>query len=60
MSCIVQKMRTYGECDAIQIVCDVVNRVRVMTPISCCDVACIEYMLPYILDVVSYIVAVMS
>ena len=39
---------------------DVVNRVRVMTPISCCDVTCIVYMLPYILDVVSYIVAVMS
>ena len=41
-------------------VCDVVNRVRVMTPISCCDVTWIVYMLPYILDVVSYIVAVMS
>ena len=60
MSCIVQKCYIYGECDAIHSVCDVVNRVRVMTQISCCDVTWIVYMLPYILDVVSYIVAVMS
>ena len=51
---------TYGECDAIQSVCDVVNRVREMTPISGCDVTRIEYMCPYILDVVSYVEAVMS
>ena len=54
------KDATHDECDAIQTVCDVVNRVRVMTPIGCCDVTCIVYMFPYILDVVSYIVAVMS
>ena len=60
MTCIAQKCHTYGQCDAIQTLCDVVNRVRVITPISCCDVTCIVYMLPYILDVVSYIVAVMS
>ena len=39
--------------------CDV-NRVRVMTQISGCDVTCIGYMWPYMLDVVSYIEAVMS
>ena len=50
----------YGECDVIQTVCDEVNRVRVMTPISGCDVTCIVYMWPYILDVVSSIEAVMS
>ena len=60
MSCIVQKCHTYGECDAIQSVCDVVDRVRGMTPIRGCDVTRIVYMWPYILDVVSYIEAVMS
>ena len=60
MSCIVQKCDTYGEFDAIQSVCDVVNRVRVMTPISGCDITCIVYMWPYIMDVDSYIEAVMS
>ena len=60
MSCIEQKCDTYGERDAIQSVCDVVNRVRVMTPISGCDITCIVYMWPYIMDVDSYIEAVMS
>ena len=46
-------------CDVIYSVCDVVNRVRVMTPISGCDVTGVVYMSPYILDVVSYIEAVM-
>ena len=45
-------------CDVIQSVCDV-NRVRVMTQISGCNVTCIVYMWPYILDEVSYIEAVM-
>ena len=44
----------------MQSVFDVVNRVRVMTQISGCDVTCIVYMWPYILDVVSYIEAVMT
>ena len=39
-------------------VCDVVNRVRVMTQISGCNVTCIVYMWPYIMDEVSYIEAV--
>ena len=47
-------------CDAIQTLCDVVNRVRVMTPIRGCDVTGVVHMSPYILDVVSYIEAVMS
>ena len=34
--------------------------VGVMTQISGCDVTCIGYMLPYIMDVVSYIEFVMS
>ena len=41
-------------------VCDVVNRVRVMTQIIGCDVTCIVDMWPYIMDVLSYIEAVMS
>ena len=40
--------------------CDDVNTVGVMTQISGCDVTCIVYMLPYVLDVVSYIEVVMS
>ena len=40
--------------------CDDVKTVGVMTQISDCDVSCIGYMLPYILDVVSYIEVVMS
>ena len=59
-SCIVQKMPYISESDVIQSVCDVINRVRVMTQISGCDVTCIVYMWPYILDVVSYIEAVMA
>ena len=59
-SCIVQKCHALSESDVIQSVCDVLNRVRVMTQISGCDVTCIVYMWPYILDVVSYIEAVMS
>ena len=39
---------------------DDLNRVRGMTQISVCGVTCIVYMCPYILDVVSYIEAVMS
>ena len=58
-SCIVQKCHTLSKSDVIQSVYDVLNRVRVMTWISGCDVTCIVYMLPYILDVVSYIEAVM-
>ena len=60
MSCIVQRCHTLSECDVIQSVCDVNNRVRVMTQIIGCDVTCIVYMWPYILAVVSYIEAVMS
>ena len=67
MSCIEQKCDTYGErdaiqsvCDAIESVCDVVNTVSVITPNSGCEVTRIVYMWPYILDVVSYIEAVMS
>ena len=37
-----------------------VNKVGVVTQISGCDVTCVVYMLPYILDVVSYIEVVMS
>ena len=59
MSCIVQKMKTLSECDVIQSVCDVVNRLRVMTQISGCNVTCIVHMWPYILDEVSYTEAVM-
>ena len=40
--------------------CDVGKRVSVMTPITGCDVACIVYMWPYILDVFSYIEARIS
>ena len=40
-------------------VCDVVNRVRVMTQISGWNVTCIVYMWLYIQDEVSYIEAVM-
>ena len=36
----------YGEWDAIQTVCDEVNRVRVMTPISGCDVTDVVHMSP--------------
>ena len=59
-SCIVQKCETLSESDVIQSMCDVINRVRVMTQISGCDVTCIVYMWPYILDMVSYIEAVMA
>ena len=60
MSCIVQKTHTLSKCDVIQSVCDVVNRVRMMTKISVCDVTGIVYRWPYILDVVSHIETVMS
>ena len=40
--------------------CDVVNKVGVMTQICGCDVTCIVYKLPYIVDLVSYIEVVMS
>ena len=40
--------------------CDVVNRVRVMTKISGSDVRGIVYMWPYIMVAVSYIEAVIS
>ena len=40
--------------------CDDVKTVGVMTQIRDCDVTGIVYMLPYILDVVSYIEVVMS
>ena len=62
MRCLVECKRchTLSECDVIQSVCDVVNKVRVMTQISVCDVTCIVYMWPYILDVISYIQSVMS
>ena len=59
-SCIVQKCHTLSESDVIQSVCDILNTVRVMTEINGCDVTCIVYMWPYLLDVVSYIEAVMS
>ena len=58
MSSIVQRCQTLSECDVTQSVCDVVNRVSVMTQISGCNVTCIVYMWPYILDEVSYIEAV--
>ena len=41
-------------------VCVMWSIVRVMTLISGCDVTHIVYMWPYVLDVVSYIEAVMS
>ena len=44
----------------MQSVFDVVNRVTVMIQINDCDVTCIVYMWPYILDVVSHIEAVMA
>ena len=60
MICIGQKMPHIWECDVIQ-------RVGVMLSILGCedrdsvyDVSCIVYMLPYILDVVSYVEVVMS
>ena len=59
-SCIVQNFHTLSESDVIQSICDVLNRVREMTQISGCDVTCIVYMWPYMLDVVSYIEAVMA
>ena len=40
--------------------CDVVNAVGVMTHISGCDVTCVVYMFPCILDVVSYIEVALS
>ena len=60
MSYIVQRCHTLSVSDVIQSVCDVINRVRVMTQISGCDVTCRVYMWPYILDVVSYIEALIS
>ena len=54
------KCHTLSESDVIQSVCDVLNRVRVMTQISGSDVTCIVYMWPYMLDAVSYIEAVMA
>ena len=51
---------SYAECDVIQSGCDDGNRVCVMTQLSGYDDTCIVYMLPYILDVVSYIEVVMS
>ena len=59
-SCIVQKCHTLFESDVTQSVCDVLNRVRVMTQVSGCDVTCIVYMWPYMLHVVSYIEAVIA
>ena len=59
-SFIAQKFHTLSESDVIQSICDVLNRVREMTQISGCDVTCIVYMWPYMLDVVSYIEAVMA
>ena len=59
MSCIVQKCQFLSECDVIQSVSDVLNRFRVMPQISGCNITCIVYMWPYILDEVSYIEAVM-
>ena len=59
-SCIVQKCHTLFESEVIKSVCDVLNRMRVMTQISGSDVTSIVYMWPYMLDVVSYIEAVMA
>ena len=59
-SFIAQKFHTLSESDVIQSECDVLNRVRVMTQISGCDVTCIVYMWRYMLDVVSYIEALMA
>ena len=58
--CIVRRCHTLSESDVIQSVCDVLNRMRVMTQISGSDVTSIVYMWPYMLDVVSYIEAVMA
>ena len=58
-SSLVKKCQTLSKCDVIQSVCGVVYRVRVMTQISGCNVTCIVYMWPYILDEDSYIEAVM-
>ena len=55
-----KRCHTLSECDVIQSVCDVVNKVRVMAQISGCDVTCIVYMWPYIVDVIPYIQSVMS
>ena len=55
-----KRCHTLSECDVIQSVCDVVNRVSVRILSSGCDVTCTVYMSPYILDVVSYIEAVIS
>ena len=55
-----KRCHTLTESDVIHSVCDVLNRLRVMTQISGSDVTCIVYMWPYILDVVSYIEAVMA
>ena len=60
MFCIAQRCHMYGVCDVIKSVCDVVDRLSVMTPINGCDVTCIVYMWPDILDVISYIDTVMS
>ena len=61
MSCMVGKMPYICQvCFHTKSGCDVVNKVGVMTQISGCDVTCIVNMLPYILDVVSYIEVVMS
>ena len=60
MSYIVQRCHTLSVSDVIQSVCDVINRVRVMTQIRGCDITCIVYMWPYILDVVTYIEALIS
>ena len=59
-SCIVQKCHTLSESDVIQSVCDILNTVRVMTEINGCDVTYIVYMWPYMLDVVSFIEAMMA
>ena len=59
-SCIVRKCHTLSESDVIQSVCDVLKRVIMMTQISGCDVTCIVYMWPYMLDVVSYVEDVMA
>ena len=59
-SCIVQNFHTLSESDVIQSICDVLNRVRVIKQISGCDVTCIVYMWPYMLDVVSSTEGVMA
>ena len=55
-----KRCHTLSESDVRRSVCDVLNRVRVMTQISGCDVTCIVYMWPYILDVVTYIEPIMA